>query len=103
MRVYIIRRILLIFPTLFILSILVFLSVRFIPGDIITAMESRMAYLAVPLDREAIERKLGLDQPIHVQYLRWMGDILLRGTLGESLMGNFTVEEKILARLPVSL
>ena len=103
MRVYIIRRILLIFPTLFILSILVFLSVRFIPGDIITAMESRMAYLAVPLDREAIERKLGLDQPIHVQYLRWMGDILLRGTLGESLMGNFTVEEKILARLPVTL
>ena len=41
MRAYIIRRLLLIIPTLFILSILVFLSVRFIPGDVIDVMEGR--------------------------------------------------------------
>ena len=49
MRAYIIRRLLLIIPTLFILSVLVFLSVRFIPGDTIDAMVSRMGSMGVGL------------------------------------------------------
>ena len=104
MRAYIIRRLLLIIPTLFILSILVFLSVRFIPGDIIDIMMGELAYMGSgPTDREALERRLGLDVQVYVQYGRWMGGILLRGTLGDSLLGGFTVEEKILARLPVTI
>ena len=103
MRAYIIRRLLLIIPTLFLLSVLVFLSVRFIPGDAVDALMGRMEYLALPIDREALERAMGLDQPAIVQYGRWMGDIFLRGTLGNSLLGDWTVEEKILARLPVTL
>ena len=103
MRTYIIRRLLLIIPTLFILTILVILSVRFIPDNVVDAMLGRMAWQAVVLDREALERRLGLDVPAHVQYARWIGGILLKGTLGDSLMGNFTVEEAILARLPVTL
>ena len=86
-------------PTLLILSALVFLSVRFIPGDIIDALESRMDYLAAPLDREQLERVLGLDAPIHVQYVRWIGDILVRGTLGDSLLGKDTVDAKIWLRV----
>ena len=104
MRAYIIRRLLLIIPTLFILSILVFLSVRFIPGDVIDVMVNRLAYLGVGgVDREALEQMLGLDQPVYVQYGRWMGGILLHGTLGDSLMGDWSVEEKILGRLPVTI
>ena len=103
MRAYIIRRLLLIIPTLFILSILVFLSVRFIPGDVIDAMVADMQYLVGDIDREALERMLGLDQPVYVQYGRWMGGILLRGTLGNSLLGNWSVEETIIGRLPVTL
>ena len=103
MRAYIIRRLLLIIPTLLVLSILVFLSVRFIPGDVIDAMVGDMQYLAGTIDREALERMLGLDQPVYVQYGRWMGGILLRGTLGKSLLGNWSVEERILARLPVTI
>ena len=103
MRAYIIRRLLLIIPTLFILSILVFLSVRFIPGDVIDAMVGDMQYLAGDIDREALERRLGLDVPVWVQYGRWMGGILLRGTLGNSLLGHWSVEEKIIGRLPVTL
>ena len=103
MRAYIIRRLLLIIPTLFILSILVFLSVRFIPGDVIDAMVGDMQYLAGDIDREALERRLGLDLPVWVQYGRWMGGILLRGTLGNSLLGYWSVEEKIIGRLPVTL
>ena len=103
MRAYIIRRLLLIIPTLFILSTLVFLSVRFLPGDVIDAMASELESLGVVVDREALEHKLGLDVPVWVQYGRWMGGILLHGTLGESLRGVWTVEEQILGRLPVTL
>ncbi len=102
MRAYLIRRLLLVLPTLFILSILVFLSVRFIPGDVIDAMQGRLAGLG-QVDRAALEQMLGLDQPVYVQYGRWLGDILLHGTLGNSLMGDWAVEEKILGRLPVTI
>ena len=102
MRAHIIRRLLLIIPTLFILSILVFLSVSFIPGDVIDVMQGRMEGLG-ELDREQLEQMLGLGQPVYVQYGRWLGDILLHGTLGRSLMGDWAVEEKILGRLPVSI
>ena len=120
MRAYLIRRLLLIIPTLFILSILVFLSVRFIPGDVIDAMVARMeeaGVLGFEIDREALERMLGLDVPVHVQYGRWIGVLptpdfvtkdshfngLVQGSLGESLVSSFTVEEKIIGRLPVTI
>ena len=86
MRAYIIRRLLLIIPTLFILSILVFLSVRFIPGDAIDAMLGKNEFISGEVDREALERMLGLDVPVHVQYGRWIRDIFLRGSLGRSLV-----------------
>jgi len=102
-KTYIIRRLLLIIPTLFILSILVFLSVRFIPGDVIDTMVSNMEYFHGEIDREALERQLGLDVPVWVQYGRWIGGIFLRGTLGNSLLSDVSVEEKIIGRLPVTL
>ena len=55
------------------------------------------------VDREAIERLLGLDLPVYVQYGRWVGDILLHGTLGESLWGGWTVEGRIMGRLPLTI
>ena len=76
MRAYLIRRILLIFPTLFILSVLVFLSVRFIPGDTVDLIAARMETFLGPgaqVDRELIERMLGLDVPVPLQYGRWVG------------------------------
>ncbi len=54
MSPYLTRRLLLILPTLFILSILVFLSVRFIPGDVIDIMASRMGSAGGEVDREAL-------------------------------------------------
>jgi peptide/nickel transport system permease protein len=117
MRAYIIRRLLLIIPTLFILSILIFLSVRFIPGDVIDVMQAGMEGQLIKIDREAMERMLGLDVPVHVAYGRWIGVLptpdwvtgeshfkgLLQGTLGESLMGGWSIEEQIIGRLPVTI
>ena len=104
MRTYVIRRILLIIPTVLIVSIIVFLSIRLMPGDVIDAMMALMPpYVGMALDREAIEHALGLDVPIHIQYGRWMGDIVLHGSLGESLYGGPAVTEKVLSRLPVTI
>ena len=108
----------LIIPTLFLLTILVFLSVRFLPGDIIDSMVIEMQRWGVEVDREAMERKLGLDVPVHVQYGRWIGVLpipdwitgeshfngILQGTLGESLRtSHLMIEEEILGRLPVTI
>ena len=86
MRAYVIRRVLLVIPTLFIVTLLVFLSVRFIPGDIIDVMTARVTFSGSgSIDEEALKKRLGLDKPVHVQYAKWIGDIVLRGTLGHSL------------------
>ena len=104
MRTYIIRRVLLVIPTLFILSILVFLSVRFLPGDAIDAMLDKAGWIgATGVDRAALEKMLGLDVPAYVQYGRWLGDIVLHGTLGNSLWGGEAIEAKIIGRLPVTI
>ena len=105
MRAYVIRRLLLIIPTLFILSVLVFLSVRFIPDDIVDMMVLGIVGYnpAYGVDREALLHALGLDVPVYVQYGRWLEGILLHGTLGNSLFGDWPVEEKIVGRLPVTL
>ncbi len=117
MRAYLIRRLLLIIPTVFILTILVFLSVRFLPGDIIDVMMGRMLYAGESVDREALERMLGLDVPVHVQYGRWIGVLptpdfitgeshfkgFLQGSLGDSLLGGSPIEDTIIGRLPVTI
>ena len=103
MRGYIIRRLLLVIPTLFILSLIVFFSVRFIPGDTIDAMLGTVDFSA-EVDRAALERMLGLDVPAYVQYVRWLGDILLHASLGNSLVGNRdAVAQTIAGRLPVTI
>ncbi len=103
MRAYIIRRLLLVIPTLIMLSVIVFLLVRFLPGDVIDAMAKDMVFTEGTIDREALEHTLGLDVPVYVQYGRWIRDIVLHGSLGESLVSRFSVKEKIVGRLPVTV
>ena len=103
MHAYIIRRVLLLIPTFIILTMLVFLSVRLIPGNVVDAVMARLEFDVQDIDREQVERMLGLDLPIYVQYLDWIGGIALQGTLGDSFIGAFTVEERIAGRLQVTL
>ena len=109
MRPYIIRRILLIIPTLIIATTLCFGILRFIPGDAVDLMVTQARGMhAGAQDKdamtphEAIRHALGLDLPIHVQYGRWVAG-LLRGDLGESLWSGKSVLDSILTKLPVSL
>ena len=106
-------------PTLFILTILVFLLVRFIPGDVIDVISAQLENYnpGIQVDREVIERMMGLDVPVYVQYGRWIGVLptpdeftggssfkgLLQGNLGESLFGHFPIEAEIARRLPLTI
>ena len=115
MRAYFIRRLLLIIPTMLILTIIVFLAVRFIPGDAIDVMLYSMESSELA-QREIVERMLGLDVPVYVQYGRWIGVLptpgwptgepqlkgLLQGTFGDSMRG-WSIEERIIGRLPVTI
>jgi peptide/nickel transport system permease protein len=100
MRAYIIRRLLLTIPTLLIVTIVVFFLIRLIPGDVIDLMliekESQWN-----IDRDELEHRLGLDVPIHVQYVRWIFGVV-QGDLGESLWTKRSVLGEILHRFPVT-
>ena len=102
-QAYVIRRILLLIPTFIILTMLVFLSVRLIPGNVVDATMAKLEFDMQEIDREQVERMLGLDKPIYVQYATWVGDLVLKGTLGNSFIGAFTVEERIAGRFRVTI
>jgi len=104
-KAYLIRRLLLIIPTLFILSVLVFFGIRFIPGDAVAVrmMEAIGSGSSKAIDREALEQMWGLDVPVYVQYGHWIEGIFLHGTLGKSFQAGWTVEEKLIGRLPVTI
>lgn len=102
MRAYVLRRLLALIPTLFFASVIVFATVRMIPGDIIDMMIAQNDISAGKSDREQLERLLGLDQPMYIQYFRWIGGILLRGDFGSSLWQEQSVIGEIMARLPTT-
>ena len=103
MRAYIIRRLLLVIPTLFLASLILFFVIRLIPGDIVSLIAGQMSQFGGTVDRAVIAHILGLDVPIFVQYGRWIGNIVMHGDFGASLWRNIPVTEEILTRWPVTL
>jgi len=111
MRNYTIRRLLILIPTLLLLTLLIFFLVRLVPGDIIDAMMAAGG-VDVELDRTLLERTLGLDAPVIVQYGRWMGVVpqvegnfsgVLQGNLGISWWTRVSVVELLTLKWPVTL
>jgi peptide/nickel transport system permease protein len=98
---YLIKRLLILVPTLLLVSITIFLSIRFIPGDVMDMMVQGESW--TKQDRKAIQHKLGLDLPLYEQYGQWMKKIILHGDLGQSLWGNIKVMDRIKDTAPVSL
>ena len=105
MTTYIIRRLLLIIPTLLLASFLVFSVIRLVPGSAVDVMVSRLDQRQGTTEgqRELIMKELGLDVPIYVQYGRWIGDIVLHGSLGRSMWEQTSVSEEIFKRFPITL
>jgi peptide/nickel transport system permease protein len=102
---YVIKRLLLMIPTIFLVTVVVFMLVRFIPGGVIDQLVGQSEQVEVE-DPEVVEARirhlLGLDMPIHVQYVNWLSKIV-RGDLGTSLWAQQSITEEMLHRLPVSL
>ena len=104
MRQYIARRILLFVPTMFLLTFLVFLFLRIIPGDpavlILAGATGEGAY--TPEDLAALQEELGTNRHVLVQYGYWVGD-LLQGDLGTSYFYGIPIIEQLQLRLPLTL
>ncbi|MBW1812287.1 MAG: ABC transporter permease [Deltaproteobacteria bacterium] len=100
MRRYIIQRVLLIFPTLFLISFMVFCISRVLPGDVVELMVSESGYAD---DEKEMREMLGLDKPLPVQYFNYMKKIITKGDLGVSLWSGEPVRDEIAKRLPISL
>ena len=87
-------------PTLIIISILVFLSVRMIPGDPLDFMlGEKRASVEV---RKELEKKLGLDQPLYKQYFLFVGKVF-KGDLGRSIVSGRRVSEEFFDRFPATV
>jgi peptide/nickel transport system permease protein len=99
MREYLLKRVLLIVPTLFLVTLLVFLLMHMRSGDVVIQMLEGYAYADTV---EALRHELGLDKPLHEQYLAWMGGVL-QGDLGRSLWTKEPILEEFALRFPVTL
>lgn len=101
MRAYILKRIILMIPTLLIVTIVTFGIVNAMPGDAITArlLESPAFN---PADLEAKRAQLGLDKPLYEQYWIWLGNVL-RGDFGDSLWSEQPVTNLLKDAVPITL
>ena len=98
MRKYVIRRVLLLVPSVIMLSFLVFGIIRLIPGDVVELMVSEGGFAD---DTEELREMLGLDQPVLAQYFKYIKGVV-KGDLGTSLWSGEPVLSEISRRLPIS-
>jgi len=96
---YVVKRLLIMLPVLFIVSVLVFSLIHLIPGD---PAQVILGQDATPAGLEALRAQLGLNEPLVMQYVHWVGRVL-QGDLGHSLVDGTPVLNLILQRLPVTL
>jgi peptide/nickel transport system permease protein len=97
---YLLRRLALAIPTLFLVSVLVFALMRLMPGDVATRMVEGHAYAPT---LAALRHDLGLDRPVHAQYLEWIGGIVTRGDFGRSYWTRQPILDEFTRRFPVTL
>jgi len=102
MQTYILRRLLALLPTLLIASIIVFVIVRMVPGDVVDLMLSQNDAGSNKLTRDQLMETLGLDKPIWQQYGIWISRLAFHGDLGDSLWQGDSVLSMIAERLPVT-
>jgi peptide/nickel transport system permease protein len=93
------RRMLLTVPTLFVMSVVVFLIVRLVPGDPVRTM---LGFRATDANVAQVRQQLGLDRPLVTQYLDFVGGIF-RGDLGRDIVSRESLATLLAQRLPVTL
>lgn len=99
---YIIKRILLLIPTLLVVTVVTFTLMRLMPGSAVDIIVSKYVSMGIDVDAADIEAQLGMDKPAVQQYFTWLGGVL-RGDFGDSLFQNQSVGSIILQKLPITL
>ena len=100
---YVVRRILHAILVILLVSVIVFLLMRMLPGDPIEMLVTSSVLSDAPQELiDQLRHEHGLDRPLYVQYFSWLAN-LLRGDLGVSLLNRFNIGAEILNRLPVTL
>lgn len=103
MKTFILRRFIQLVIMVFLTTLMVFLIMRFLPGDpVLVYISSNEINDASPKQIEQLRHKFGLDKPVAVQYVNWLGD-LLHGDLGKSVINGTTVNEEIARALPKTM
>ena len=97
---YLVRRLLLMLLTLFGISVIIFVLLRIVPGNIVDVLFDAAGFVD-PAEKVKIEKDLGLDRPIVVQYASWIGG-LLHGDLGYSYVSEKPALAEILPRIPIT-
>jgi peptide/nickel transport system permease protein len=100
------RRLVLTIPTIIVISLISFILIQLPPGDWLTTHIMRLAEQGDALEEaeiQALYRQYGLDKPMHVQYFRWVGNIIFRGSFGVSFEWNQPVSELIWERLALTV
>ena len=103
---YILRRVLYMIPTLFAISVVVFIIIQLPPGDYLTTLVAAMSSQGETVNQDALralEDQYGLNQPWYVQYYYWMKNILLHFDFGNSFQYNRPVTDLIGQRLLFSI
>ena len=100
MGTYLIRRFFLMLLTLFGISVLIFTMLRLVPGNIADIVFNAAGMIDVA-EKAKLEKELGLDRPIPVQYVEWVGG-LARGDLGYSYVSEKPAIDEILPRIPIT-
>jgi len=101
---YLLRRVITAVPTLFGITVLIFVAMRILPGDPLAqiASEGQGQYRLTEAELAAARASLGLDKPLPEQYLSWMADVA-RGDLGHSFWNTEPIRETVMRRGVVSL
>ncbi|MSP96008.1 MAG: ABC transporter permease [Betaproteobacteria bacterium] len=100
MTTYVVRRFLLMLLTLFGISVVIFVLLRIVPGNIVDILFDAAGYVN-PAEKAKLEAELGLDKSIARQYFTWIGG-LLRGDLGFSYVSEKPALAEILPRIPIT-
>jgi len=106
MLVYILRRILLMIPTLFIISIISFAVIQLPPGDYLSSYVATLRSQGDAVDENELavmRERYGLGQPVYVQYFKWISGILLRGDWGQSMEWQMPVKDLIWERMALTV
>lgn len=106
MLIYILRRVFYMIPTLFVISLISFAIIQLPPGDYLTSYVAQLRAQGDQVDAaemDVLRERYGLNQPVYVQYFKWISGIVLRGDWGQSFEWRKPVNELIWERIALTM